>query len=495
MAEDLTSDELIYAMYDPLVTYQGASNKIIGDMATHWTISPDGKTYTFTLRQGVTFWNGDPVTAQSYIAEFDRILTSRLGSPVAALLYPIIQGSTAYYHGKAKTVSGLSAPNAHTLVIHLAKPEPFFLEVLTGHSFVAVDPKWIQKVGEARFASNEPMGTGAFKMQSNNNTTQVLVRNPHYFMKDAYGNQLPYLNSITFNYNNNSEVDALNFEAGNSPFLAFNTGGIPSSAYNTFMHTPKLKQDIVTATAGDMWYVGLNVQEAPFTNLKVRQAVEYAINKSFIVKLLNNQYTVANQPVPPNVFGHVASLPASVDYKFNPTKAKQILSQSGLKLPIQANFYCSNDPTTLKIVQELQNELKAVGIQLNVHPLSWSAFLNGNGKGTQASFLIDWNQEYPDASDFLNTLLNTSEEPFGDSTMYSNPKVDAWLNQAQTDTNPQQRLALYKKVTVQALSDATLVPIYYAKHTFAIQPWVHGYYINQNLETDPLSHIWVDAGH
>ncbi len=495
LSEDLTSDELIQQMYDTLVTYKGSTNTIIGDVASKWDVSPDGKTYTLYLNKNVKFWNGDPVTAQNYIAEFERILTKSIGSPVQSLLDPIVEGSDAYYTGKAKSISGITAPDDYTLKIQLTKPEPYFLEILAEHSFVAIDPAWIKKVGSSKYGTSQPMGTGAFELKSFDGTTAVLTKNPNYFMKDANGNQLPYLDQVTLTYNNNTEVDAMNFEQGNTPFLAFNTRGIPSSAYTQFMSNPKLKSQVITAPAGTIWYVGLNVQQQPFTNLKVRQAVEYAINKPFIVQLLNNQFTVANQPTPPNVIGHVNDMPTDVNYSYNPEKAKELLKESGLKLPIKAKFYSSNDPTTAKIVGQIQSDLHAVGIDLQVEPMSWSSFLTMNGKGAQSSFLIDWNQDYPDASDFLNVLLNSSEMPFDNSTMYSNKQVDQWLNQAATDTNQAQRLDLYKKVTVQAMQDATLVPLYYGKYNYAIAPWVHGYYINPNLENDPLSHIWIDQSH
>ncbi|WP_206922150.1 ABC transporter substrate-binding protein [Alicyclobacillus suci] len=495
IAEDILSDEFVQSMYDQLVTYKGTTNQIVGDAAKSWEVSPDGKTYTFHLQKGITFWNGDKLTADSYIAELERILNKKIGSPGESLIDPIIAGSTAYHDGTASTIRGVSAPDPYTLKITLTKPEPFFLNILAMHFFVGIDPTWIQKVGDADFGLNKPMGTGAFEMKSNNHNTVVLTKNPHYFQKDASGNQLPYLNQITFTYNNNEQLEAMRFERGETALLGFNTRGIPASSYQGFISNPNLKKDIVTSSAGTIWYMGLNVQQKPFTNVKVRQAVEYAINKPFIVKLLDNQGSVANQPTPPGVFGHVNDLPANVNYTYNPTKAKQLLKASGVSLPLHVDFYCSNDAATLKIVNQIQSDLKAVGIDLNVHEDSWATFLTLNAKGNQPSFLIDWNQTYPDASDFLYTLLNSKEQPANNSTMYSNPRVDEWLNQAETDTNQTQRANLYQQVTVQAMQDATLVPLYYGKYSYAVQPWIHGYYINRNLEEDPFAHIWVDKTH
>ncbi|MFB5191280.1 ABC transporter substrate-binding protein [Alicyclobacillus fastidiosus] len=495
VAEDVLSDEFVQSMYDQLVTYKGTTNDLVGDAAQTWDVSADGKTYTFHLRKGIHFWNGDPLTADSYIAEFERMLNKKIASPGESLIDPIIQGSTAYHDGKSTTISGVTAPNPYTLKIVLTKPEPFFLNILAMHFFVGIDPAWIQQVGDAAFGLNKPMGTGAFELKSNNNNVAVLTRNPHYFQKDEHGNQLPYLNQITFTYNNNTELDAMRFERGETAFLGFNTRGIPSSAYQQFVSNPSLKQDVLTSSAGTIWYMGLNVQQPPFTNVKVRQAVEYAIDKPLLVKLLDNQDSVANQPTPPGVFGHVEDLPSAVNYTYNPQKAKELLKESGLSLPIKAKFYSSNDSSTLKIINQIQSDLKAVGIDISPESTSWGTFLTLNAKGNQPSFLIDWNQTYPDASDFLYTLLNSSEQPANNSTMYSNADVDRWLNQAQTDTNQEDRANLYKQVTIQVMQDATIVPLYYGKYIYAIQPWVHGYYINRNLEEDPLAHIWVDPTH
>ena len=124
MAYTLLDNDIVFQLYDQLVTYKPASSDITGDIASRWTISPDGRTYTFQLKKGVKFWNGDAVTAQSFIDEFERVLSPKLGSPGEGFLDPVVVGSTAYNKGTARTVKGLSAPNPYTLVIKLNQPEP-----------------------------------------------------------------------------------------------------------------------------------------------------------------------------------------------------------------------------------------------------------------------------------------------------------------------------------------------------------------------------------
>jgi oligopeptide transport system substrate-binding protein len=112
----------------------------------------------------------------------------------------------------------------------------------------------------------------------------------------------------------------------------------------------------------------------------------------------------------------------------------------------------------------------------------------------QPIFLVDWIQDFPDASDFLNTLFNSSNRPQINTTMYSNKQVDDWLNKAQVDKNESERYDLYQKVTEQVMNDAPWVPLYYPNNDFAVQPWVHRFYINQSL-ADPLQYLWIDKSH
>lgn len=495
LSYDTTSDELVQEMYDQLLTYKGTTSTLIPDLASSLpTITNNGKTYTFHIRQGVTFWNGDPLTAQSFVDEFERVLSPTIGSPGESFLDPIVVGSTAYNKGQAKTISGISTPDKYTLVINLTQPEPFFGQVLAMPFFSAVDQKFINSIGNTAFDSQKAMGTGAYELASYNGTTAVLKKNPHYFLKDQYGNQLPYLNQITITVNKNGQADALHFEAGQTALMANNTSGIPSSVWPTFLAKPSLKKDIIEAPENAVFYLGLNNQMAPFNNKTVRQAIEYAVNKQRIVQLLNNRVQAANQPLPPGIQGYVKNLPSSVNYQFDVAKAKALLKQAGYPNGFSTTLYSANDPDTIKIDTELQSQLSAVGINVKIDSMDWNSFLTLNEKGKTPMFQLAWIQDFPDASDFLNTLFNTNEQPANNSSMYSNKQVDQWLNQAQTMPNGPQRFALYQKVTEQIMTDAPWVPLYYGKYTYAIQPWVHGYYINPSL-MDPLTYIWIDQSH
>ncbi|PWI57626.1 hypothetical protein BM613_07475 [Sulfoacidibacillus thermotolerans] len=162
-AYDTTSYEAVLQFYNQLVTYQGATNNIVPDLATY-SISDGGKVYTFHIKSA-KFWNGDPVTAQSFITEFERVLNNNMQSGGQGFIDPLIQGSAAYVAGKATSVSGLKALDANTLQITLTHPSATFLYVLAMPFFSAVDPSYIAAHPES-YIDTHPMGTGPFVLAS-----------------------------------------------------------------------------------------------------------------------------------------------------------------------------------------------------------------------------------------------------------------------------------------------------------------------------------------
>lgn len=405
VAYDATSAEVTSQLYDQLVTYDKTSYKIVGDLAKTWSVSKDGLTYTFHLRPGVKFSNGDPLSAKDFVFELERILDKNLKlkpSP-GNQFFMDIQGASEYYNGTAKTISGISAPNDDTLVIKLVKPETFFLQVLALPFLSAVDPAYIQKVGNTAFDTTTAMGTGPFELASNSQSKVVLKRNPYYWKKDAYGNQLPYLNQVTININPNTQVDELQWEQGTNAFLSPNLmggDGIPTSQFNTIMHNPKYSKLVMKEQENSINYIGMNMQKTiqgkpnPLANLKVRQAIEYAFDANQIVKIEDGKVLSLNQPLPSGMPGHVQHLDADAQYGFNIAKAKQLLKEAGYSNGLTIDFWDQNSPDSLRVDQAIQSMMQAVGIHLRLHEVSFSDFLAEGMSGNAQMYMSAWSQDF-----------------------------------------------------------------------------------------------------
>lgn len=505
VAYDTTSSEVISQLYDTLVTYNKSTYEIVGNLAKSYEISTDGLTYTFHLQPNVKFWNGDPMTSKDFVFQLERILNKNMKPKPSSVssFFLNIQGANAYFNGQAKSISGVSTPNDQTLVIKLVKPQAFFIQVLAEPFLVAVDPSFVNKVGNAAFDTTQAMGTGPFKLESISQGQTVLVKNQNYWKKDSHGQQLPYLDKITFNVNNDSQIDAMHWEQGQTAFMSpwtMGGDGIPSSQYPTIMHSPKYSQNVQKQPENTIAYIGLNSSKTidgkpnPLSNVNVRKAIEYGFNDAQMVQLKNNAVLPLNQPLPSGLQGYVKKLDSDATYGLNIAKAKQLLQQAGYANGLTLTLWDQNTPDARKQDQAFQAMMQQIGIKVNLQEVTWNDFLSKEESGTAQMFFGGWEQDFPDPSDFLNTLLNSSQSPVNNCAMYNNPQVDQWLNEAQYMTDQAHRNELYAKVVNQAMADAIWVPVYQQVGYYSIQSWVHGFYTSPVM-ADPLAYIWIDQSH
>lgn len=484
-AYDTTSEEAVEQFYNTLVTYQGATNTIVPDLASY-TVSDGGKVYTFSIKNA-KFWNGDPVTAQSFITEFQRVLSNSMQSGGQGFVDPLIQGSAAYVAGKATNVSGLKAINSSTLQITLMHPSATFLYVLAMPFFSAVDPTYIAAHSES-YIDTHPMGTGPFELASYTpGKDYVLTKNPNYFVKG-----IPYLNKIVFNINNSPSAVLFHFEQGQTGMISWNQGGIPTEDYLPLINNPTYASDIVKQTEVATDYFGLNCAVGPTQNVAVRRALEYAVNKQVIVRILDGLAVPANQIIPPSMpSGYEQNLPANASYSYNPALAKKLLAKAGYPKGFSTTIYTDNSsPTDLKMAEAVQQMFSQVGVNATINQSSWNTFLASNETGKQNMFTLAWLEDFPDPSDFLNTLFNTNQIPVNNSTNYSNKQVDALLNQGSIMPAGTARDNVYKQAQNIIMSQAPWIPLVNPVYAAAVQPWVRGFYVNPNL-MDPLQYIWI----
>lgn len=485
LAYDIIDWEVLEQIYTPLVSYKPGTTEIAPLGATSWDVSSDGKTYTFHLRPDMKFSNGDKVTAQSYIDEFERVLSKTINSPAESFIDPLIVGSTAYHNGSAKTVTGLKAQGDDTLVIQLTKPEPFFLNVLAMPFFSAVDQSYINSIGDKAF-DHKPMGSGPFEQKSYQPGNElVLVKNPNYFIPGT-----PKLDEVDMVINSNLQASALKFKQGTSAFISWNSS-IDSQDFVSMMNDPQYKNDFYKQDEVATYYIALNTKpNSPIRNKLVRQAINMAIDKQKLVKLLNGRAVATNQILPPAMPGYEKTLPANVDYQYNPTKAKQLLQQAGYPNGFTVDMVSSNNSTVELLTQSIQSDLAQIGITVKLHPESESSWLQDNTDLKYPMGFDDWFQDFPDPYDFLDVLLNGDEIGQNNNANYNNPTVNKELAQAATMPNGPERYALYSKIQNQILADAPWVPLYNPVQYAIVQPWVKGFYMSPVLQ-DPLQNLWV----
>lgn len=476
---DWTDIPSMYAMdeiYSTLVTYANDSPTIEPDLATKWTVSDGGKKYVFQLNPKAEFSNGDPVTAQDVAFSLNRVTSynaSGQGPAPYGSSYSDIVGYTAWFNNgsaPAKALKGLSGVKVlgrHTLEIDLVQPEGAFLNTLALMSAVVLDPTVVNKWGPKNYEFHA-VGSGPFEIQSWTPGHQmVLVPNPHY-----YG-PAPKVSKVTIEENVNPQLQLLRFEKGQ---LSFDLN-IDSGTYLAIKKSPSLSKLFHKAPYNELVFLKMNLSHKPFQNLLVRQALNYAVNRQLLVRVvLNGLGQPASQVLPPHVPGYNRALRP---YAFNPGKARQLLTKAGYPNGLTINYYyLSANPDVVRMAQILQQTMAAAGFHLDLHPISqigtYFPFII-NPKNNWDLAFSDWPQDYPNAQDFLFNLyerlltLNPNARQWDVS-----PKVGQLINRA--DVLPQSKAAeantLYAKADALALQDAYWVYLYYPDQEALVQPWM-----------------------
>lgn len=475
--QDIQSGIPMQAIYDGLVTYETFGKnptKIIGDLASTFSTTPNGLTYTFHLRKGVRFSNGDPLTAKDVKWSFDRVTSADANGPSGASPYQsAFSAVVGFNRWSQKTppkgitgLVGITTPDPYTVVIQLKTPQAYFLNELALQTADIMDPKVVNKYGAVKYQLHA-VGTGPYKLLYwHQNQQMELVPNPYYNGPDK-----PKLSRVVFNVNVTFSTQLLLFEQGKVDMIYQ-----PDSAtYLSVVTNPTLKKDYRSNKTNAIWYLALNTTKAPFNNPLVRQAVNLAINRQPILKLVNGRGSVMTQPLPPAMPGYDNAIKG---YSYNPTRAKQLLQQAGYKKGLTITYvYTSGRPFTAEVAQNVQEQLSKVGITVRLHDIaatgSYWPYESVSSNPFNMSW-SDWWQDYPDPQDFLFNLLDYQNNGSLDVGSYHNAQFDSLVQQADSLPSSQnaRRMKLYDQAEQIWFKDAPWVPIYYPVIDALVQPWV-----------------------
>src|SRR3954470_5979328 len=307
---------MIKSLFDGLMDYEPGTTNLKPDLAESYEIAPDGKTFTFKLRHGVKFHNGREMTADDVKYSLDRVVNPKTQSPGAGF-FASIKGHEAVAAGTSESLEGVTVVDPYTVKFELTRPDATFLHVMAINFSHVVPKEEVEKYG-ADFGKH-PVGTGAFKLSEwNSGQDLIFERN-----KDYYKQGLPHLDKITFQIGQEPVVALLRLQKGEIDIAG---DGIPPSKYVEVLKDPKMKQLVTVVDQLNTDYLSMNVNIPPFDKVEVRQAVNMAINKDRVLKLINNRGVAANQPLPPAMPGYVKDYKG---YPYDPAKAKTLMEKAG----------------------------------------------------------------------------------------------------------------------------------------------------------------------
>ena len=386
---------MINGLFSRLVDYKFGTTEIVPSLAESWTISPDGLVYTFKLNPKAKFTNGRKVVAGDVKYSIERAVNPKTQGPGGGFYHSVV-GAAKMADGSAQTISGIEAVDDATLRFTLSQADATFMNVLA-LNFSSAVPKEVVEAEGADFGK-KPVGSGAFALKEwVAGQRLVFERNADYF-RDR-----PNIDGFRVEIGQEPLVAILRLQKGEVDIAG---DGIPPAKYLEMKNSPDAAQMIVDREQFETSYITINTTRKPFDDLRVRQALNMAINKERIVRIINGRATPAGQVLPPLMPGYDA---AYKGYPYDVAKAKALLAEAGLKDGFTTDLYAMNTDPNPRIAQAIQQDLAAVGIKAEIKALAQPEVIAAGGNKEQSSLTwsggMGWIADFPDPSDFYGPIL------------------------------------------------------------------------------------------
>jgi len=479
ISADMSSHTYIMQIFSGLVRLNHELN-IVPDIAESWEKSPDGKRYTFHLRQGVKFHGGGDVKAADFKYSWERACDPDTGSGTAATYLGDIVGAKDMLAGNATEISGVEVIGDYTLRVTIDAPKAYFLDKLAYPTAFVVDANNVES-GQSWW--REPNGTGPFRLEEWRPGEQLVLERSQIY----YG-ETPKLERVVFRF--------LAF----SPMALYETGLIDvAPVFVSYIdqvsdETNPLHQELAVTPELSLYYIGFNTAEPPFDDINVRRAFCHAVDKQLIARvILRDMISEADGILPPAMPGYDEAL-EGMGYDVEQAEALIAASKYGdaSNLPpitLTVEGYGNNIPAYLgAIIQQWQENL---GVEVSVRQLETEDFLYNLQEEKDEMFMLGWIADYPDPHNFLDILFHTGSE--NDVFEYSNPTVDALLDQAAVEQDGAVRLSLYQQAEQLIVDDAPCLPLFHGANYIVVRPYVKGYELNP-LGIPELSSAYIENG-
>lgn len=471
------------ALFEGLASKHPKTLEPVPGVAESWTISDDGKQYTFKIREDAKWSNGDELVAEDFVWSWMRALAPALGNQYAYSLF-VIENAEQFYLGEITDFAqvGVKALDKKTLQVNLASPTPYFLDLLDHHSMYPVHRKSIEEAGSyddraAQWATpGKLVSNGPFVLKDwQPNKILVVEKNPSYW--DAGRVKL---NEIHFHPVDNLATEERMFRAGQ----LHKTSSLPIAKIASYRASsaPELHIHPYLGT----YYYYLNTEIEPLDDPRVRKALAMSVDRDTLVdKVAKGGQLPAYNFTPPDINGYTAE--ARVE--FDPEKARKLLAQAGYpngegfpKLEILFNTLEDHQKIAVTIQQMWK---QALNIDVTLQNQDWKVYLSNTRTGNYEIARAAWIGDYLDPNTFLNMFVTGGGN---NKTGWSNSRYDELIAKANRTLDQQERYQYFQEAERILMDEVPIIPIYTYTYKYLLHPAVEGWYDNI-LDYHPYKYV------
>lgn len=477
-ATDQVSFTVINAIYEGL-TIVDENGDVQPGVAEKWDVSPDGKTYTFTIRSDAKWNNGEAVTAYDFENSWKRALNPELEPKPSQYAYQLyyIKGAESYNTGNGSVEDvGIKATDEHTLVVELNAPTTYFTSLLSTAIYFPVHSSAFENPA---FATDANMVTnGPFKMTGwKRNTSITLEQNEQYHALD----EIKFA-KVTMTMVNDSASELNMYKTGKLDYAGNPTGALPTDQYATL--AKEYPDDYQVKGTASMYYFLFNTTEAPFDNQKIRQALSMAISREDITeKVTLGGQIPAYGLVPPGIKGEVKEFREEYSDAYfteDIEQAKQLLAEGlaeeGLsELPTFKLSYNTNDQNQ-KIAEAIVDMWRTnLGIDAQISNEEWGVFLDNRSAMNFQVARAGWGADYNDPISFIGLFTSKSGN---NNTGFASAEYDALVEKVDNTTDQAERMKLMAEAEKMLIDSHSIIPLYYYTSVHMMNPDVKGVYVD-----------------
>jgi peptide/nickel transport system substrate-binding protein len=473
-------------IFEGLVGLEPGGTEIVPQLAESWEASDDGLEWTFQLRQGVTFHDGEPFNAEAVCFNFDRWFnfSGPLQSESASYYWRTVFGGFAEPEGDNPgpddaLYGGCEAQDEHTAVLTITQPSSSFLGALALTNFTIASPAALQEYGAdegtideetgfrptGTYGTEHPTGTGPFRFESwTRGDRLVLVRNEDYWGEPATIERLIF-RPIS---DNAARLQALQ------------TGEIQGFDLVEPQDMPTIEGDdnlqLLDRPPFNVGYIGFSQTHEPLERLEVRQAIAHALNRQEVAdSFYAGRGEVAHAFMPPSLEGYADDV---TQYEYDPERARELLEEAGLQTPVELTFCYPTDvsrpymPDPRRNFEAFAEDLNQAGFQITPRAAPWSPdYLGMALEGNCPLYLLGWTGDFADADNFLGTFFQSPSPEWG----FENQEIFDVLNSAEQETDADERTRLYQEANRLIMDFLPGVPYIHTSPALAFAACVTGY--------------------